>query len=185
MEAPRLSRPSAVLGTLVFLVLAPGTVALLVPWLISGWQGREPFFGLAPTRFLGGAMIVVAGALLLDAFARFALEGFGTPAPVLPTRTLVVTGPYRYVRNPMYVAVVTLILGQAVLFGDVALLAYAALVWLAFHIFVLLHEEPTMRATYPAEYAVYIAEVRRWLPRLTPWRGLTETIQPSPPSAPP
>jgi protein-S-isoprenylcysteine O-methyltransferase Ste14 len=114
-------------------------------------------------------MIALGGGLLLDAFARFALQGAGTPAPVLPTRTLVVTGPYRYVRNPMYIAVVTLILGQAVLLGDVALLAYAALVWLATHIFVLIYEEPMMRATYPAEYAVYAANVRRWLPRLTPW----------------
>ena len=169
MEAPRLSRPSAVLGTLVFLVLAPGTVALLVPWLISGWQWREPFFGLAPTRFLGGAMIVVAGALLLDAFARFALEGFGTPAPVLPTRTLVVTGPYRYVRNPMYVAVVVVILGQAVLFGDWRLIVYAMLVWLGFHAFVVGYEEPTLARRFGTRYDDFRANVPRWIPRLTPW----------------
>ena len=108
---------------------------------------------------------------LLHAFARFVSEGEGTPAPVAPTQRLVVGGLYRYVRNPMYVAVVTLILGQAALFADLRLLGYAAAVWLGFHLFVLLYEEPTLRSAFPADYPAFVAAVPRWLPRLRPWRG--------------
>ncbi len=107
--------------------------------------------------------------MLLDSFARFAIEGLGTPAPVFPTRHLVVTGWYRYVRNPMYVAVVSIIVGQALLFGSITLLEYGALVWLFFHLFVLAYEEPTMRATFGEEYRLYCANVPRWIPRLSPW----------------
>ena len=170
MEATGLSRPAALVGTLAFLVLAPGTVVVLLPWLITGWQSGDPFFGLAATRWIGAVLIAAGGALLLDAFARFALDGIGTPAPVLPTRHLVVTGPYRYVRNPMYVGVVAAIIGQALLLAEGTLLAYAGLVWLASHVFILAYEEPTMRARYPTEYALYCGDVGRWLPRLTPWR---------------
>jgi len=170
MEATGLSRPAAVIGTLAFLVLAPGTVVVLLPWLITGWRFNDPFFCLAAVRWIGAILIVAGGSLLLDAFARFALDGVGTPAPVLPTRHLVVTGPYRYVRNPMYVGVVAAIAGQAFFFGNGTLSVYGGSVWLASHVFILAYEEPTMRASYPAEYAVYCGEVGRWLPRLTPWR---------------
>ena len=91
-------------------------------------------------------MILAGVPGLVDAFARFALQGLGTPAPIAPTRNLVVTGLYRYVRNPIYVAVVAIILGQAVLIGDWRLIVYGALLWLAFHAFVVAYEEPTLRA---------------------------------------
>src|SRR5262249_8902167 len=115
-------------------------------------------------------LIVAGGLALVECFGRFALQGIGTPAPVFPTRHLVVKGLYRYVRNPMYVAVVSAILGQALLFGDPRLLVYAALIWLAFHAFVLAVEEPMMRRSFPAEYADFCANVPRWVPRLRPWR---------------
>jgi protein-S-isoprenylcysteine O-methyltransferase Ste14 len=166
-----LSRPSAIVGTLVFLLLAPGTVVVLIPWLITGWISHPPFFGLAPVRLIGAAMTIAGGGLLPDAFVRFALEGGGTPAPVMPTRHLVVSGPYRYVRNPMYLAVVAAILGQSLFFGSLGLSAYGAIVWLACHVFVLVYEEPAMRRTYPGDYAAYEAGVGRWLPRLKPWSG--------------
>jgi protein-S-isoprenylcysteine O-methyltransferase Ste14 len=95
----------------------------------------------------------------------------GTPAPIAPTQNLVVTGLYRYVRNPIYVALVAVILGQAVLFGDWRLLLYGALVFVAFHIFVLAYEEPTLMESFGAEYETYRANVSRWIPRLTPWRA--------------
>jgi len=98
---------------------------------------EDPFFGIPVLRFAGGTLIALGGVSLLDSFARFALQGLGTPAPVFPTRHLVVTGLYRYVRNPMSVAVVSAILGQGLLFGNVTLLEYGAAVWLLFHIFVL------------------------------------------------
>jgi protein-S-isoprenylcysteine O-methyltransferase Ste14 len=107
----------------------------------------------------------------VGSFARFGLEGLGTPSPIAPTQKLVVTGLYRYVRNPMYVAVVAVILGQALLFGDWRLLWYAALFWLACRIFVVVYEEPTLERTFGAEYEDFRANVPRWIPRLTQWRG--------------
>jgi protein-S-isoprenylcysteine O-methyltransferase Ste14 len=116
-----------------------------------------------------GALLVAMGLIgLLNSFVRFALQGLGTPAPVFPTRHLVVAGLYRYVRNPMYIAVVMSILGQALIFGNTGLLEYGGIVWLLFHLFVLLYEEPALRATFGAEYDSFCAEVPRWIPRLTP-----------------
>jgi len=163
-------RVFAVLGSAVFLVIAPGTVAGLVPWWISGWRVQAPLLGVPAIRIAGGALIAAGLPVLLDAFRRFALEGLGTPAPVFPTRHLVVRGFYRYVRNPMYVALVALIVGQGLVLGSAPLLGYAALLWLAFHGFVLLYEEPTLRATFGAEYDAFCANVPRWVPRLHPWR---------------
>jgi protein-S-isoprenylcysteine O-methyltransferase Ste14 len=161
----------AIIGSVLFFVIAPCTVAGLVPWWISRWQVQPPFFGLFPLRIAGGLLILAGLPVLLDSFARFAIEGLGTPAPVFPTRHLVVTGWYRYVRNPMYVAVVSMIIGQGLFFGNVTLLEYSALVWLLFHVFVLAYEEPTLRATFGKEYKLYCANVRRWIPRLGPWRA--------------
>ena len=161
----------AVLGTAAFLILAPGTVAGLIPWCISRWRQHPPFLGFAPFRALGILMIAAGIIVVLDSFARFALQGIGTPAPVFPTRHLVIDGFYRYVRNPMYVAVLAVILGQALLLGNLDLLAYAVFPWLAAHLFVLLYEEPALRKSFPIEYAVYCANVPRWIPRLNPWRN--------------
>ncbi len=98
-------------------------------------------------RHRGG--VILAGVPgLVNSFARFALQGLGTPAPIAPTRNLVVTSLYRYVRNPIYVAVVAIVLGQAVLLGDWRLIVYGALFWLAFHLFVVAYEEPTLEQTF-------------------------------------
>ena len=166
----RIRRGFALLGTAFFLVLAPGCVAGLVPWWISRWRFLTPFPGYAPLR-VTGAMLIAAGTfVVLDSFARFALQGLGTPAPVFPTKHLVIKGFYRYVRNPMYVAVVAVILGQALLFGDVRVFEYALFAWLVAHLFVLAYEESTLRKTFGAEYESFRANVPRWIPRLTPWR---------------
>ena len=165
-------RAFAVLGSALFLLLAPGTVAGLAPWWISRWKLEAPLLGWLPLRAIG-VLLAAAGALvLLDSFARFALEGLGTPAPVFPTRHLVVGGWYRFVRNPMYVAVVSAIVGQGLILGNVRVLEYAAVVvWLFFHLFVMAYEEPTMQATFGEEYQAFRAAVPRWIPRLRPWRG--------------
>lgn len=162
----------AIAGSAVFLVIAPGVVAGLVPWWISRWRIEAPFFGLTLCRFAGGMMVGLGVTGVLDSFARFALEGLGAPAPVIPTRHLVVTGLYRYVRNPMYVAVVSVILGQGLILGNISLLVYAALVWLLFHLFVLVYEEPTLRASFGPEYEAFCAAVPRWIPRLSPWQNI-------------
>jgi protein-S-isoprenylcysteine O-methyltransferase Ste14 len=161
----------AIIGSAVFLVIAPGFVAGLVPWWISRWRLEAPFFRMSLSRFAGGLLITAGVIGLLDSFIRFAVQGLGTPAPVFPTRHLVVTGLYRYVRNPMYLAVVSAILGQGLILGNVALLEYGGLVWLVFHLFVLVYEEPTLRASFGSEYRVFCAEVPRWIPRFTPWRS--------------
>src|SRR5262249_3859812 len=99
-------------------------------------------------------------------FARFALQGRGTPAPVLPTEHLVITGPNRYVRNPIYLALVSIVLGQGLVVGNTTVLIYGAVLWLSFHVFVLAYEEPTLRGTFGAQYDAYCANVPRWLPQL-------------------
>ncbi|MBI5086491.1 MAG: isoprenylcysteine carboxylmethyltransferase family protein [Acidobacteria bacterium] len=164
-------RTSAILGSAIFLVVAPVTVAGVAPWLISHWGGEPSATGFLPLR-AAGVLLVAAGALiLLDSFARFALQGLGTPAPAFPTRHLIITGCYRYVRNPMYVAVVAIIAGQWLVFADVRVLGYGVLVWLGFHCFVVTYEEPTLRTAYGPEYELYSAGVRRWIPRLSPWQA--------------
>ena len=156
------------MGSALFLVIAPGFVAGLVPWWISHWQLQAAFFGLPSLRVVGGIFITLGIVGLIDSFRRFAVEGLDTPAPVFPTRHLVVSGLYRYVRNPMYVAVVSAILGQALIFGNMRLLEYCGFVWLLFHLFVLVYEEPTLRASFGSEYNAYCADVPRWIPRLIP-----------------
>ena len=114
-----MKRVASVLGSAIFLVVAPGTVAVYVPWIICHWHFAPPLLGLFSLRVIGALMIVAGLPVLLDSFARFAIQVLGTPAPVAPPQHLVVTGLYRNVRNPMYVAVSSLIFGQGVLFGNV------------------------------------------------------------------
>lgn len=161
----------AIIGSALFLVIAPGTVTGLVPWWISRWRMQPPFLNFFPFRVAGVLLILIGLSGLLDSFVRFALKGLGTPAPVFPTRHLVVTGLYRYVRNPMYISVVSLILGQGLLLGNLRVLEYGLLVWLAFHLFVLFYEEPTLRSTFGKEYESFCARVPRWIPRLTRWHA--------------
>ena len=104
-EVP-MKRALAILGSAIFLVIAPGTLAGYGPWAICRWRMAPPFFGFFPIRMVGVLLIAAGLPVLLDSFARFAIQGLGTPAPVAPPQRLVVTGLYRYVRNPIYVAVV-------------------------------------------------------------------------------
>jgi len=115
---------------------------------------------------LGAALIVAGTVVLVYAFVLFVTAGVGTPAPVAPTERLVVSGLYRYVRNPMYLAVIATIVGQGLLLGRIVLLFYALAVGLAFSVFVRGHEEPTLSHRYGAEYEAYRRAVPRWWPRL-------------------
>jgi len=162
-------RVSAILGSALFFVIAPVTVAGLVPWWISRWRVEISVW--PPLRLVGGLLVIAGALVLLDSFARFALQGFGTPAPVFPTRHLVVTGLYRYVRNPMYVAIIATIAGQLLILGNPRLLEYGVVVWLGFHLFVIAYEEPKLRSAFGPEYERFCAGVPRWIPRHTPWRG--------------
>jgi protein-S-isoprenylcysteine O-methyltransferase Ste14 len=162
------TRVRAWAGTIVFLFLAPGIVAGLIPAIITQW--RIPWSGawVVPVAIVAGIVILSGVVVLLDAFVRFA-RADGTPAPPAPTAHLVVVGPYRFVRNPMYLAVLAIILGQALLFGSWGTLAYGGIALLAVASFVRFYEEPTLQETYGDEYQAYRRNVRAWIPRLRPW----------------
>ncbi|RRH95287.1 isoprenylcysteine carboxylmethyltransferase family protein [Mesorhizobium tamadayense] len=161
---------SAIAGSALFFVAAPGVVAGLLPWLLTD-RYRVPQSSVPGFAPVGWILVVGATAVLLHSFARFALEGLGTPAPVAPTEKLVVGGVYRHVRNPMYVAVLLIILGQALIFSSCAVFVYGLIAAAAMILFVKFYEEPTLARRYGAEYEDYRRAVPGWLPRLTPWRG--------------
>jgi protein-S-isoprenylcysteine O-methyltransferase Ste14 len=142
-----------------------------VPWTICHWRIAPPLPGFFLFRVIGALMIAAGLPVLLDSFARFAIQGLGTPAPVAPPQRLVVTGLYRHVRNPMYVAVSLLVFGQGLLFGSLRLLDYGLMVWLGFFAFVLLYEEPALRRKFGKEYEEYCNHVPRWVPRLKPFEA--------------
>jgi protein-S-isoprenylcysteine O-methyltransferase Ste14 len=156
----------AAVGSMVFFVVAPGMVVGVIPWWLTGWDSRDPMPYGWPVQ-LGGLVLLAAGVgVLLSAFARFVRDGIGTPAPVAPTQHLVVRGLYRRVRNPMYLAVWSGILGQAVLLGRISLLGWLLVVVVATTAFVKGYEEPTLRRQFPGEYDAYVSEVPGWIPRL-------------------
>jgi protein-S-isoprenylcysteine O-methyltransferase Ste14 len=159
----------AIVGTIIFTVVVPGTVVVLVPYLLTGWRFDAPLLGVAATRWLGAAVIVLAAPFFFSFLVRFVTEGHGTPAPIAPPEHLVVGGPFRYVRNPAYVCVVKMVAGQALLFGSWATLAYSVFLAAGFHLFVVLYEEPALRAQFGVEYDAYCRSVPRWLPRLRPY----------------
>src|SRR6516225_1625466 len=161
-------RMTAAAGSTVFLLIAPGVVAGLVPWWLTQW--RVGATCPVPVRVLGAVATGAGVSVLLGAFAQFAFQGRGTPAPPAPTEQLVVRGLYRYVRNPMYLAVLAVITGQALLLSRPILLGYAAAVAAAFIAFVYGYEQPTLTRRYGAQYQAYQRAVPGWWPRLPPAR---------------
>jgi protein-S-isoprenylcysteine O-methyltransferase Ste14 len=156
-------------GTAVFFFLAPGTMAGLVPWAITNWE--RPTDGLGPVDVLGGALVLLGLAAVVACFVRFVVEGRGTPAPVAPTETLVVGGLYRYVRNPMYVAVASIIGGQAVLFRSPGTAVWLLVFLMAVVGFVKIYEEPELQSQFGDAYEQYRRAVPGWWPRFSPYRG--------------
>jgi len=161
------------LGTILFVATVPGTVIGVVPYLLSGWRLQTALLGPA-TRWIGAGLFLLALPLFLDFLVRFVRDGRGTPAPVAAPQHLVVSGAFRYVRNPGYVAVLSMVAGQGLFFGSTAILAYAFWLALGFHLFVLFYEEPTLRRRFGEEYAAYCRRVPRWLPRVAGERTSSE-----------
>lgn len=159
----------AAVGTAVFFIAVPSVVAGVLPWWITGWHPRSPLVWAAPLRVVGFVLIVAGVIVLLQAFARFVTEGLGTPAPIAPTAHLVIGGLYRYVRNPMYLAVIATLAGQVLILQRGALLAYLALVTVAVVAFVHLYEQPALQHRYGAQYEHYRTAVTGWLPRIRPY----------------
>jgi protein-S-isoprenylcysteine O-methyltransferase Ste14 len=164
-----MTRTRAAVGSVLFAVGQPGVVAGLVPyWITGGWVGSGPPFALQ----VAGVVLLAAGlGVLAHTITRFVVEGRGTPFPAAPTERLVIGGLYRYVRNPMYLAVIATILGQAAILGRGELAVYAGFVWVVVGSFVRFYEEPTLARRYGEPYNVYRRAVRAWIPRLTPWRA--------------
>jgi protein-S-isoprenylcysteine O-methyltransferase Ste14 len=151
-----------ILKTILFTILVPGTVAVLVPsWLVGVFH--LPKSGALTS--LGAAIFLVGAAIYFRCAWEFAVRGLGTPAPIAPTKFLVTTALHRYVRNPMYIGVFTVLVGEAVAFRSVVLFGYAALFCVPVQLFVVFYEEPTLRRQFGESYEEYRQSVPRWIPR--------------------
>ncbi|HKZ77464.1 MAG TPA: isoprenylcysteine carboxylmethyltransferase family protein [Pyrinomonadaceae bacterium] len=154
------------LKTVIFTFVVPGTVTVLIPyWLLSS-RSAPPPLNIGPVRFLGLFPILFGASIYLWCAWDFTFAGRGTPAPIDPPKELVVHGLYRYVRNPMYVGVLSILFGEALLFALQRLFGYAVIVFVLFYLFVLFYEEPTLRRKFGESYEEYCQAVPRWLP----WR---------------
>jgi len=144
------------LKNLIFTIFVPGTVAVVIPYLIGQRRGPHWYWSIIP--FAAGA------AIYLRCVWDFGVIGRGTPAPIDAPKVLVVRGLFKYVRNPIYIGVILVILGWVIYFASRAILVYALAVALAFHLFVVLVEEPSLRRQFGESYEIYRRSVRRWLP---------------------
>jgi len=156
-----------ILKTLLFTVLVPGTVAVWIPYRLAE---PTPPVVVSLRTMLSACLIAIGVAIYFATAFRFAVVGLGTPAPIAPTKSLVVSDLHRYVRNPMYIGVLALVAGEAVLFHSWRVAEYVVFLACAFHLFVLVYEEPTLRRQFGDSYAEYCACTRRWLPRFPPDR---------------
>ena len=155
---------------LLFVIVAPGAAAVLIPWLLlsMGWEWER--LNLGPLRWVGAPFLLIGTVAYLPCVREFVVRGRGTPSPFDPPKKLVTSGTYRFVRNPMYVTVGLFLIGEILVFESLALLLFLLLLWLDFHLFVLFYEEPTLRKSFGESYEAYCRAVRRWVPRLRPYR---------------
>jgi protein-S-isoprenylcysteine O-methyltransferase Ste14 len=151
-----------ILKTLIFTVFVPGTVIVYVPIRLAGGLATP---APGPLTWLGAAVILLGAAIYFRCAWEFAVRGLGTPAPVAPTKFLVTTALHRYVRNPMYIGVLLVVLGEAALFRALVLVEYAAFFFAAVFLFVIFYEEPTLRRQFGESYEEYRRTVPRWIPK--------------------
>jgi protein-S-isoprenylcysteine O-methyltransferase Ste14 len=156
----------ALFKTALFTVLVPGTVTILVPYYLLSSRTSTPPLNLGVLRYFGLLPLIVGALVYLRCAWDFAIGGRGTPAPIDPPRELVVKGLYRYVRNPMYIGVALVVLGEAIFIRARILLEYVAIVFFFFYLFVLVYEEPTLRRKFGESYDRYCRSVPRWIPRM-------------------
>ena len=165
-DLPSSGRLTALLKLLVFTLLVPCSVTV---WLPYSFYGRRLDWGAAQSggRAVGGMLCVLLGAMgYLWCGLDFAFAGRGTPAPIDPPKILVARGLYRFVRNPMYISVLLVLLGESLVFQSADLFRYAGVVGVGFFFFVLLYEEPALRSKFGPSYRQYCEEVPRWIPRM-------------------
>jgi len=154
------------LRTILFTFLVPGTEFVVIPYLLLRRFGSQ--FDLGHMRPLALIFLTPGVAIITWCFIDFIRRGRGTPAPYDPPRRLVVAGLYRYVRNPQYIGVVLVLLSEALFFGSLVLLGYAAFFGIGYHLFVRFYEEPTLKRLFGEDYARYCATVPRWIPKRGP-----------------
>ena len=161
----------ALAGSAIFFLIGPGLEAGVGPYALTGFETGDGLPGWAGLRGLGAVLIAGGMAVLLHAFWRFARDGAGTPSPMAPARELVVSGAYRHVRNPMYVATAAVIVGEGLLLRRPILLVAAAVYCAALAGLARLREEPLLLRRFGRRYEAYRRAVPGWVPRVTPWRG--------------
>jgi protein-S-isoprenylcysteine O-methyltransferase Ste14 len=153
------------LRAIFFTILQPGMVTVLIPyWLISS-RGKVILSNYGPIRWLGLPLIIVGASALLWCIWNFFSSGRGTISPIDPPKSLVVAGLYKYVRNPMYVAVIAILLGEAIFFMSASILIEAGIFFILANLFVAYYEEPILRRRFGLSYESYARAVPRWLPR--------------------
>jgi protein-S-isoprenylcysteine O-methyltransferase Ste14 len=153
------------LKSLFFLILVPGVLVILIP---LAWLRTGPQVETGALAWLAIPLWLVGWTVIIWCFRDFLVKGRGTPAPFDPPKELVATGPYRYVRNPMYVGVELALVGNFLWFGYWWMLAYTFFFLVAFHLFILLYEEPALRGKFGDSYEAYLRTVPRWIPRFRP-----------------
>lgn len=155
---------SLFIRNLIFTILQPGIVAGLIPFLILGDKANDLFLQPFQLAQYSGAIIFLAGfVIMLSCIISFAVKGRGTLSPADPTKKLVISGLYKYSRNPMYVGVTLILIGEAIFFQSVGLWIYALFIFTAFNIFIMFFEEPRLRNDFGEEYSRYCGKVGRWI----------------------
>ncbi len=154
---------SLLLRNLFFTILQPGLVAGLIPYWILGDKVKHIAQPLQFYNYIGAIVFVIGLVIMLSCIISFAVKGRGTLSPADPTKRLVITGLYKFSRNPMYVGVTMILIGEAIFFRSVNLWIYLIFVFIAFNIFILLHEEPRLRKDFREEYKRYCEKVKRWI----------------------
>lgn len=155
---------SLFLRNLIFTILQPGLVAGLVPyWIVRNETNVWPIPLIGATEYLGSLIFVIGTTIMFLCIGSFAVKGRGTLSPIDPTQKLVITGLYRFSRNPMYVGVMLMLVGESILYRSTSLTIYSAIVFLTFNIFIQLVEEPRLRKDFKEEYDNYCQAVRRWI----------------------
>ncbi len=151
------------LKSLLFLLFAAGLGAGYIPLTLlpNNWPVETGLFA-----YLAFPLWLLGGVTILRCFWDFTFKGHGTPNPVNPPKELVTTGLYRYVRNPIYLGVLTILIGHFLWFKTLLMLAYAVVVFLVFHLFVTLYEEPTLKTKFGTAYEKYCKSVPRWIPKI-------------------
>ena len=155
-----------IIKTLIFTIVVPGSITIAIPYFLLSSRLRRYSLEIGAPRFLGIVLIALGAVFYLWCAWDFAIAGKGTPAPLDPPKLLVRRGLYRLTRNPIYLGVLLLLIGETILFESLTLLVYALVLWMVFHLFVISYEEPTLKRQFGGAYDEYCSAVPRWVPSL-------------------